>query len=122
MARITGVDIPNNKVTEYGLTCIFGVGLYTSRQICIKTGIDPRKKIGDLTDDEIANIRKVIEEEFIVEGTLRTQVSLHIKRLVEIQCYRGIRHRKNLPVRGQKSKTNARTRKGKRKTVAGKKK
>ena len=122
MARITGVDIPNNKAVEYGLTGIFGVGLHTSREVLSKASIDPKKLVGDLTDDEIAQIRKIIEEEFVVEGALRTQVSLNIKRLVEIQCYRGVRHRKNLPVRGQKSKTNARTRKGKRKTVAGKKK
>jgi small subunit ribosomal protein S13 len=122
MARIAGVDLPNKKVLEYGLTAIYGIGLHSSREICAKLNLDLRKKIGDLTDDEIAQIRKVLEDEYIVEGTLRTQVSLNIKRLVDIGSYRGLRHRKGLPVRGQRSKTNARTRKGPRKTVANKKK
>lgn len=122
MARITGVDIPNSKTVEYGLTAIYGIGLHTSRMICKKVELDPTKIVSELTDDEVAAIRKVIEEEFTVEGALRTQISLNIKRLVEIQCNRGIRHRKGLPLRGQRTKTNARTRKGPRKTVAGKKK
>jgi small subunit ribosomal protein S13 len=122
LARITGVDIPNDKVVEYGLTSIFGVGLHTSKAICEKLNIDPRKIVSELTDDEVASIRKEVEEEYTVEGNLRTQISLNIKRLVEIQCNRGIRHRRGLPVRGQRTKTNARTRKGPKKTVAGKKK
>ncbi len=122
MARITGVDIPSNKTVEYGLTSIFGVGLHTSREICKKVNVDLRTIVGELTDDQVAAIRKVVEEEYTVEGSLRTQISLNIKRLVEIQCNRGIRHRRGLPLRGQRTKTNARTRKGPRKTVAGKKK
>jgi small subunit ribosomal protein S13 len=122
MARISGVDLPNKKALEYGLTAIYGIGLHSSRLICTKLNLDPRKKVGELTDDEIAQIRKVLEEDFTVEGALRTQISLNIKRLADIGCYRGLRHRKGLPVRGQRTKTNARTRKGPRKTVANKKK
>ncbi len=122
MARISGVDLPNKKALEYGLTAIYGIGYHSARQICAKLNLDLKKKVGDLTDDEIAQIRKVLEEEFTVEGALRTQISLNIKRLADIGCYRGLRHRKGLPVRGQRTKTNARTRKGPRKTVANKKK
>lgn len=122
MARIAGVDLPNKKFLEYGLTAIYGIGLHSSRAIIAEVELDPRKKVGDLTDEEIAKIRKVIEDNFTVEGSLRTQISLNIKRLIDIGSYRGLRHRKNLPVRGQRSKTNARTRKGPRKTVANKKK
>ncbi|MGL1904438.1 MAG: 30S ribosomal protein S13 [Fibrobacterales bacterium] len=122
MARISGVDLPNNKAVEYGLTAIFGVGLFTSRKVCRLTDIDPAKKVSELTDDDIANIRKVLEEEFTIEGSLRTEISMNIKRLVEIQSYRGMRHRRNLPVRGQNCKNNARTRKGPKKSIANKKK
>ena len=122
MARISGVDLPNNKAVEYGLTAIFGVGLFTARKVCQMTDIDPTKKVSELTDDDSAAIRKVLEEEFTIEGSLRTEISMNIKRLVEIQSYRGLRHRKNLPVRGQNCKNNARTRKGPKKSIANKKK
>jgi small subunit ribosomal protein S13 len=122
MARISGVDLPNNKAVEYGLTAIFGVGLFTARKVCQLTNIDPTKKVSELTDDDIANIRKVLEEEFTIEGSLRTEISMNIKRLVEIQSYRGSRHRRNLPVRGQNCKNNARTRKGPKKSISNKKK
>jgi small subunit ribosomal protein S13 len=122
MARIAGVDIKDSRTMEYGLTSIYGIGLYTSREICQKLGVDPRSKIGDLTDENIGQLRKLLEEEYAVEGALRTEISLNIKRLIEIQSYRGSRHRRGLPVRGQRSKTNARTRKGPKKTVANKKK
>lgn len=122
MARISGVDVPNKKTLEYGLTAIYGIGMYSARQICSDLSLDPRKKVADLSDDEIAEIRKVIEDKYLVEGALRTEISLNIKRLSDIGCYRGLRHRKSLPVRGQRTKTNARTRKGPKKTVAGKKK
>ncbi len=121
MARIAGVDLPN-KHLDVALTYIFGIGRTTARKICEKTKLDPFKKANDLTSEEINDLRNVIENEYKVEGRLRTEVSLNIKRLMDIGCYRGLRHRKGLPVRGQRTRTNARTRKGKKKTVAGKKK
>ena len=121
MARIAGVDLPNKHV-DVALTYIFGIGGASARKICATTGIDPEKRINDLTADEVNKLRTVIESDFRVEGRLRTEISLNIKRLMDIGCYRGIRHRRGLPVRGQRTKTNARTRKGKRKTVAGKRK
>ena len=122
MARIAGVDIPNNKRVEIALTYIYGIGRKSSNDILAKTGIDPDKRAKDLTEDEIAKLRDVIENAYTVEGDLRRDVALNIKRMVEINCYRGIRHRKGLPVRGQRTKTNARTRKGPAKTIANKKK
>ena len=122
MARISGVDIPNQKRVEIALTYIYGIGLKSSKDILAKTGIDPDKRAKDLTDDEIAKLRDEIENNYTVEGELRREVAHNIKRLVEINCYRGIRHRKGLPVRGQRTKTNARTRKGPAKTIANKKK
>jgi small subunit ribosomal protein S13 len=122
VTRLAGVDIPNNKRTEISLTYIFGVGRKSALDICKKANVDGAKKAGDLTDDEIGKLRRAIESGYQVEGDLRAQVGMNIKRLVDIQCYRGIRHRKGLPVRGQRTKTNARTRKGPRKTMANKKK
>ena len=122
MARIAGVDIPNNKRVEIALTYIYGIGRKSSNDILAKTGIDPDKRAKDLTEEEIAKLRDEIENSYTVEGDLRRDVALNIKRLVEINCYRGIRHRKGLPVRGQRTKTNARTRKGPAKTIANKKK
>ena len=122
MARIAGVDIPNNKRVEIALTYIYGIGRKSSNDILARTGIDPDKRAKDLTEDEIAKLRDVIENQYTVEGDLRREVALNIKRMVEINCYRGIRHRKGLPVRGQRTKTNARTRKGPAKTIANKKK
>ena len=122
MARIAGVDIPNNKRVEIALTYIYGIGRKSSNDIIAKTGIDPDKRAKDLTEDEIAKLRDVIENEYTVEGDLRREVGLNIKNMIEINCYRGIRHRKGLPVRGQRTKTNARTRKGPAKTIANKKK
>ena len=122
MARIAGVDLPNEKRIEAGLTYIYGIGWPTSREILKKTGINPDTRVKDLTEEEAGKIRKVIEADYMVEGDLRRDVNLNIKRLMEIGCYRGIRHRRNLPVRGQKTKTNARTRKGPKKTVGRKKK
>ena len=122
MARIAGVDLPNEKRIEAGLTYIYGLGWPTSRKILEKTGIDPSTRVKDLTEEEAGKIRKVIEADYMVEGDLRRDVSMNIKRLMEIGCYRGIRHRRGLPVRGQKTKTNARTRKGPKKTVGRKKK
>lgn len=121
MARIAGIDLPNKHV-DIALTYIYGIGRSTALKICEKTKIDPEKKANDLNQDEINELRKVIENEYSVEGRLRSEVSLNIKRLMDIGCYRGLRHRRGLPVRGQRTKTNARTRKGKRKTVANKKK
>ena len=121
MARIAGVDLPNKHV-NVALTYIFGIGVTSARKICAATGVDPEKRTNDLSADEVNKLRTVIENDFRVEGRLRTEISLNIKRLMDIGCYRGIRHRRGLPVRGQRTKTNARTRKGKRKTVAGKKK
>jgi small subunit ribosomal protein S13 len=122
LARIAGVDIPNNKRSEVGLTYIFGVGKSSARYILDKAKIDPGKRVGELTDEEVAAVRKVIESEFQVEGALRTERMMNIKRLIDIGCYRGMRHRRGMPARGQRTRTNARTRKGPRKTIAGKKK
>ncbi len=122
MARIAGVDIPNSKRVEIALTYIYGIGRKSANDILAKTGINPDTRAKDLTEDEIARLRDEIENNYVVEGDLRRDVSLNIKRLVEINCYRGIRHRKGLPVRGQRTKTNARTRKGPVKTIANKKK
>ncbi len=122
MARIAGVDIPNNKRVEIALTYIYGIGLKTSKDILAKTGVNPDTRAKDLTENEIARLRDEIEANYHVEGDLRREVALNIKRLVEVNCYRGIRHRKGLPVRGQRTKTNARTRKGPAKTIANKKK
>ena len=122
MARIAGIDLPKNKRGEIGLTYIFGIGRSTAQNILTKAGIDYDKKVNQWNDDEQGAIRNIINAEFKVEGALRSEVSMSIKRLLDIACYRGLRHRKGLPVRGQRTKTNSRTRKGKRKTVAGKKK
>ena len=122
MARIAGVDIPNQKRMEIALTYIYGIGRKSSNDILARTGIDPDKRAKDLTEEEIAKIRDEIEAHYSVEGDLRRDVAMDIKRMVEINCYRGIRHRKGLPVRGQRTKTNARTRKGPAKTIANKKK
>ena len=122
MARIAGIDLPREKRVEIGLTYIFGIGLATSQKILAETGINPDTRVKDLTEDELAKIREIIDRDYTVEGDLRREVALNIKRLQEIGCYRGIRHRKGLPVRGQKTKTNARTRKGPKKTIANKKK
>ncbi len=121
MARIAGVDLPNKHV-DVALTYIFGIGVSSARKICATTQVDPEKRINDLTAEEVNKLRTVIENDYKVEGRLRTEISLNIKRLMDIGCYRGVRHRRGLPVRGQRTKTNARTRKGKRKTVAGKRK
>lgn len=122
MARIAGVDLPKNKRGEIGLTYIYGIGLSTARQILDQHGIDRSKKVHEWNDEDLNNIRTTITEEIKVEGALRSEVQMSIKRLMDIACYRGLRHRKGLPLRGQRTKTNSRTRKGKRKTVAGKKK
>ncbi len=122
MARIAGVDLPREKRVEIGLTYIFGIGRARSNEILKKTGVNPDTRVRDLTDEEVAKLRDTIEKEYRVEGDLRTEVALNIKRLMEIRCYRGIRHRMGLPVRGQRTKTNARTRKGPRKTIATKRK
>ena len=122
MARIAGVDIPNNKRVEIALTYIYGIGLRSSQDILAKTGVNPDTRAKDLTENEIARLRDEIEANYQVEGDLRREVALNIKSLVEINCYRGVRHRKGLPVRGQRTKTNARTRKGPAKTIANKKK
>ena len=121
MARIAGVELPNQKRVEIGLTYIFGIGRSTSNKILAKTGINPDTRCKDLTEDEVSKLRDEIQDFYKVEGDLRRDIGLDIKRLVEIGCYRGVRHRKNLPVRGQSSKRNARTRKGPRRTVAKKK-
>jgi small subunit ribosomal protein S13 len=121
MARIAGVDLPNKHV-DVALTYIYGLGPSSARKICATTGIDASKRINDLTAEEVNRLRAVIENDFKVEGRLRTEISLNVKRLMDIGCYRGIRHRRGLPVRGQRTRTNARTRKGKRRTVAGKRK
>ena len=122
MARISGVDLPREKRVEIGLTYIYGIGVSSSRSILSEANVDPDIRCKDLTDDDVAKIRDVIDRTQVVEGDLRREVALNIKRLQEIGCYRGIRHRKGLPVRGQKTKTNARTRKGPKRTVANKKK
>ena len=122
MARIAGVDLPKNKRSEIGLTYIYGIGRTTSKKILAKAGIDPNKKIGDLNDDEVSKNRTIIQADYKTEGAMRSEMQMNIKRLMDIGSYRGLRHRKGLPVRGQRTRTNSRTRKGKRKTVAGKKK
>ena len=122
MARIAGVDIPNNKRVEIALTYIYGIGRKSANDILAKTGINPDTRAKDLTEDEVAKLRDEIENSYTVEGDLRRDNAMNIKRMVEIDCYRGIRHRKGLPVRGQRTKTNARTRKGPAKTIANKKK
>ena len=122
MARIAGVDLPREKRVEIGLTYIFGIGRTKSNEILAKSGVNPDTRVKDLTEEEVIKLREVIDKEYKVEGDLRREQALNIKRLMEINCYRGIRHKKNLPVRGQRTKTNARTRKGPRKLVAGKKK
>ena len=122
MARIAGVDIPNDKQVAFSLPYIYGVGRRTALRVCQQTHVNPATKARDLTDDEVARLRAVIEGELVVEGDLRRNVRSNIQRLIEINCYRGQRHRRGLPVRGQRTKTNARTRRGVRRTVAGKKK
>lgn len=122
MARIAGVDLPKEKRVEIGLTYVYGIGRKSANDILAKAGVDPDTRVKDLTEAEEAKIREVIDNGYIVEGDLRRDVALNIKRLVEINCYRGTRHRKGLPCRGQRTKTNARTRKGPKKTIANKKK
>lgn len=119
MARIAGVDLPRDKRVEAALPYLFGVGAYAARQILKKTSINPDKRVNALTDDEVARLRQVIENDYTVEGNLRSEISMNIKRLVDIGSYRGLRHRRGLPVRGQRTKTNARSRKGPRKSVGG---
>ncbi|MBQ2815710.1 MAG: 30S ribosomal protein S13 [Clostridia bacterium] len=122
MARIAGVDLPREKRVEIGLTYIYGIGRKTANDILTATGVNPDTRVKDLTEDDVAKLRDYIEKNIAVEGDLRRAIAFDIKRLVEIGCYRGLRHRKGLPVRGQRSKTNARTRKGPKKTIANKKK
>lgn len=122
MARIAGVDLPRNKGCYYGIQSIYGIGPKRASEIVAKAGLDPRKKISDLTDEEIGKLRNIIDEDYEVEGDLRREVYSNIRRLIEIGSYRGLRHRRGLPTRGQRTRSNARTRKGKAKTVAGKKK
>jgi small subunit ribosomal protein S13 len=119
MARIAGVDLPRNKRVEVALTYIYGIGPSLSKKILAETGVSPDTRVKDLTEDEIAQLRDAVERNYKVEGDLRREVNMNIRRLIEIGCYRGLRHRRNLPVRGQRTRTNARTRKGPRKTVAG---
>jgi small subunit ribosomal protein S13 len=121
MARISGVDLPNDKRVEIALTYIYGIGLTSSKEILDETGINPDKRVKDLEDDEINKLRKAIEKGYKIEGDLRTEVAMNIKRLMDIGCYRGIRHRRGLPVRGQNTKNNSRTRKGNRRPVLSKK-
>lgn len=122
MARIAGVDLPREKRVEVGLTYIYGIGLPTSQKILAKTGVNPDTRVRDLSEDEVGRLREAIDKEYTVEGDLRRDVSLSVKRLMEIGCYRGLRHRRGLPVRGQRTKTNARTRKGPSKTVGARRK
>jgi small subunit ribosomal protein S13 len=122
VARIAGIDLPKNKRTEIGLTYIYGIGVNTAKEIVAKAKVDGNKRVGELNDEEVAALRSIIQSDYKVEGALRSETQLSIKRLMDIGCYRGLRHRKGLPVRGQRTRTNSRTRKGKRKTVAGKKK
>ena len=122
MARISGIDLPREKRVEVGLTYVFGIGLPSSKKILAEAGINPDTRVKDLTEDEVSKLREIIDRDYVVEGDLRRNVALDIKRLMEIGCYRGVRHRKGLPVRGQSTKQNARTRKGRKKTVANKKK
>ena len=122
MARIAGIDLPREKRIEIGLTYIYGIGATRAKEILAKTGIDPDVRVKDLTDEQEAQLREVIEKQYLIEGDLRRATAMNIKRLSEIGCYRGLRHRRGLPVRGQRTKTNARTRKGPKKTIANKKK
>jgi small subunit ribosomal protein S13 len=122
MARIAGIDIPRDKRVEIGLQYIFGIGQTASRELLAKTRVNPDTRVRDLTEDEVIRLREVIDRDYKVEGDLRREVALNIKRLTEIGCYRGLRHRRNLPVHGQRTKTNARTKRGARKTVAGRRK
>lgn len=122
MARISGIDLPKNKRGVIGLTYIFGIGRTTSSKILEMAGINENKRVSEWTDEEIAKIRSIIQDNYKVEGQLRSEIQMNIKRLMDIGCYRGLRHRRGLPVRGQRTRTNSRTRKGRRKTVAGKKK
>jgi len=122
VARIAGIDLPKNKRSEIGLTYVYGIGRTSAKAILDRAGIDVNKKIGELNDDEVARIRAIITSDYKVEGALRSETQMNIKRLMDINSYRGLRHRKGLPVRGQRTRTNSRTRKGKRKTVANKKK
>ena len=122
MARIAGVDLPREKRVEIGLTYIYGIGRSKSNEILSKTGINPDTRVRDLTDDEVGKLRDIIDKEYVVEGDVRREVSLNIKRLMDIGCYRGLRHRRGLPVHGQRTHTNARTRKGPRRGAVGKKK
>ena len=122
MARIAGVNIPTQKRVEIGLRYIHGIGPHTAHQIISQLGIDPARRVSDLTESEVIQIREIIDRDFLVEGDLRRDVAMNIKRLMDLGCYRGLRHRKNLPVRGQRTHTNARTRKGPAKAIAGKKK
>jgi small subunit ribosomal protein S13 len=122
MARIAGVDLPNSKRIEVALTYIYGLGRTLARKVIDEAGVNPDTRVHKLTDEEIAHLRNIIEKDYKIEGELRTEISMNIKRLIDIGSYRGLRHRRGLPVRGQRTRTNARTRKGKRKTVAGKKK
>lgn len=117
MARVAGVDLPRDKRVEAALTYIFGLGLSSSQKILAASGVDPDKRVKDLTEDDVARIRSVIEQDYKVEGALRAEINMNIKRLIDIGSYRGLRHRRGLPVRGQRTKTNARTRKGPRKTI-----
>ncbi len=119
MARIAGVDLPRNKRVEIGLTYIYGIGRATSNEILARTGIDPDKRVKDLTDSEAALLREIVDRDFVVEGDLRREVQMNIKRLIEIGSYRGLRHRRSLPVHGQRTRTNARTKRGPKKTVPG---
>ncbi len=119
MARVAGVDLPKNKRVEVALTYIYGIGFSSARRILDKTGVDPDKRVKDLSHDEVSRIREVIDHEYKVEGELRKEVAMNIKRLVDVGCYRGLRHIQGLPVRGQRTRTNARSRKGPKKTVAG---
>jgi len=119
MARIAGVDLPRNKRVEIGLTYIYGIGRSRSNEILRKAGVDPDKRVKDLTEAEVSRLREIIDREYTVEGDLRREVQMNIKRLIEIGCYRGLRHRMNLPVHGQRTRTNARTKRGPRKTVPG---
>lgn len=122
MARIAGIDLPREKMAQYALPLIYGIGKHNVTELCEKAGVDPRKKIKDLSEQEIGRIRETLDRDYQVEGDLRREVQGNIRRLIEINCYRGIRHRRGLPTRGQNTRHNARTRKGKAKTVAGKKK
>jgi small subunit ribosomal protein S13 len=118
MARIAGVDLPRDRKIEYALPVIYGIGLSTARKILQKTGVDPNKRVRELTEEEVAKLRDEIERHYIIEGDLRREEQMNIRRLIEIGCYRGLRHRRGLPVRGQRTRTNARTRKGPKKTVS----